>query len=295
MEKEHIVILDDRGLISISGEDTRDFLQNILSNDINKVNQSNSIFSGIFTPQGKYLYEFFIIKSENGYLIDCDNEFTNEIIDHLSKYKIRSKVKISDLSSKYVMGIISLEKFKEIQKNENNDSETILFRDSSVFIDSRSKILGARILSSLEKLYLTIKKMNLKIVDIKNYTSIAHLNGIPIKGLRNLQDKLFGLEANFEELKAIDFKKGCYIGQENTARMKLKNKIRRRLIPIESKEELTINTEITFKNKIIGTVLISGINAFALLKLFEPNFSEYEKDQLLSNKKKLKVIRPFFL
>ena len=137
--------------------------------------------------------------------------------------------------------------------------------------------------------------MNLKIVDIKNYTSIAHLNGIPIKGLRNLQDKLFGLEANFEELKAIDFKKGCYIGQENTARMKLKNKIRRRLIPIESKEELTINTEITFKNKIIGTVLISGINAFALLKLFEPNFSEYEKDQLLSNKKKLKVIRPFFL
>ena len=73
MEKDEIVILEDRGLISVSGEDCRDFLQNILSNDINKINASNSLYSAIFTPQGKYLYEFFIIKSDKGYILDCEN------------------------------------------------------------------------------------------------------------------------------------------------------------------------------------------------------------------------------
>ena len=72
MEKEQIVILENRGLISISGEDKSEFLQNILSNDVNKVSYSNSIFSAIFTPQGKYLYEFFVIQSKNGYFLDCD-------------------------------------------------------------------------------------------------------------------------------------------------------------------------------------------------------------------------------
>ena len=89
MEKNQIVILEDRGIISVSGLDSGNFLQNILTNDIDKVIKSNTIFSAIFTPQGKYLYEFFVIKSENGYFLDCDNEFTKEIVDHLLKYKLR--------------------------------------------------------------------------------------------------------------------------------------------------------------------------------------------------------------
>ena len=103
MEKNQIVILEDRGIISVSGLDSRNFLQNILTNDIDKVIKSNTIFSAIFTPQGKYLYEFFVIKSENGYFLDCDNEFTKEIVDHLLKYKLRSKVEIKDITSKYVV------------------------------------------------------------------------------------------------------------------------------------------------------------------------------------------------
>jgi folate-binding Fe-S cluster repair protein YgfZ len=66
MEKNQIVILDDRGLIAVEGLEAEDFLQNMVSNDIKKVSESNSIFSGIFTPQGKYLYEFFILKNKTG-------------------------------------------------------------------------------------------------------------------------------------------------------------------------------------------------------------------------------------
>ena len=75
MKKDQINILKDRRIISVYGDDSKEFLQNIITNDINIVNKDNSIFSGIFTPQGKYLYEFFIIKSENGYFLDCSEEF----------------------------------------------------------------------------------------------------------------------------------------------------------------------------------------------------------------------------
>ena len=249
MEKDQIILLEDRGLISISGEDVKNFLQNIITNDIEKVNLSTSIFSALFTPQGKYLFEFFLIKSKNGYFLDCDNKFTNEIINYLLKYRLRSKVVIKDISSEFVIGLISLEKFLDIQKEVNKNVDTVEFRDSPLFLDPRNKNLGARIVSSLEKLHLTIKKLNLKIIKPDTYFAKAHSLGIPIKGIQNLKDQLFGLEANFEELNAIDFKKGCYIGQENTARMKLKEKLRRRLLPISSTEKLNLGEEI-FYNKI---------------------------------------------
>ena len=111
MKKDQIILLEDRGLVSITGEDVKNFLQNIITNDIEKVNSSVSIFSALFTPQGKYLFEFFLIKSKNGYLLDCDGKFTKGIIKYLSKYKLRSKIEIKDISSEHIIGIISLEKF----------------------------------------------------------------------------------------------------------------------------------------------------------------------------------------
>jgi folate-binding protein YgfZ len=290
MKKNQIVILEDRGLISVSGEDAEDFLQNILSNDIKKVVENKSIFSAIFTPQGKYLYEFFIIKSKNGYFLDCDNEFTSEIIEYLSKYKLRSKIEIRDFSSEYAVGIINIDKFKEIQTITLKNTETIIYRDCYIFADPRTKKLGARILSNLELLYLTIKKLNLQITDSEIYFKKAHILGVPIKGIKNLKDKLFGLEANFEKLQAIDFKKGCYVGQENTARMKLKNKIRRRLMPLKFQEDLQIGDELTYKNKKIGTVLIDGLFPFALINLFNPDLNNFKNKEILNNKKIIKLI-----
>jgi len=292
MEKNQIIILEDQGLISVEGPNVKDFLQNIISNDIEKVSESNSIFSGIFTPQGKYLYEFFIIKNNESYFLDCDSTFKEELIKHLLKYKLRSKIDIKDLSSSYVIGVTSEEKFKEIQNEAGSKEKTILYRESPFFLDTRSAKLGARILLSLEKLHLTIKKLSLKIVDKSNYLKTAHKEGIPIQGINNLQDNLFSLESNFEELKAIDFKKGCYVGQENTARMKLKNKVRRKLIPIIAKSSLKISDEIKFKDKVVGKVLIDGAYPFALIKLFDPAFSEFYKEDLKVNENDVQILVP---
>ena len=291
MDKDQIILLEDRGLISITGGDTKNFLQNIITNDIDKVSFSSSIFSALFTPQGKYLFEFFLIQSKNGYLLDCDNEFTKEIINYLLKYKLRSKIEITDISTDYVIGLISSGKFLDIQESENKTDDTIEFRDSPLFLDPRNKNLGARILSSLEKLYLTIKKLDLKIVKPDIYFAKAHSLGIPIKGIKNLKDQLFGLEANFEELNAIDFKKGCYIGQENTARMKLKEKLRRRLLPISSTEKLNLGEEIFYNKTKIGKILIEQPYPFGLLKVIDPNVEEFENKELLANNKKCRILK----
>ena len=247
----------------------------------------------MFTPQGKYLHEFFLIKSSNGFFLYCDSSSTKDLIEHLSKYKLRSKVEIKDLSSEYVVGIISLEKFEEMQSSERNSSSTILYRNCPVFIDPRLNRLGARILSTLEKLHLTIKKLSLKIIDSSEYFNHAHDLGIPEKGLVNLKEQLFGLEANFEELNAIDFKKGCYVGQENTARMKLKNKLRRRLLPLKTDEVIKIGEDLNFGEIKIGKILINNPYPFALVKLFDPDFSDFKDKELNCGNAKVKIINNY--
>ena len=160
MKKDQVVILEKRGVILISGNDADDFLQNIITNDIKKVSNENSIFAALLTPQGKYLNDFFIVKNHKGYLLDCNENSTEELIKNLSKYKLRSDIKIEDLSPEFVIGVINPEKFEDLQKEVKSDLNTIYYRDTPIFSDSRNKKLGARIFSSLEKLYLTIKKLN---------------------------------------------------------------------------------------------------------------------------------------
>ena len=294
MEKNKIVILEDRGLILVKGAEAKEFLQNIISNNIDKVNESNSIFSAIFTPQGKYLYEFFIIKNKDGYLLDCHIEIKDNCITHLLKYKLRSKIEIEDMSSSHAVGIISRDKFEEIQKELGSKEKTILYRESPCFMDTRLSSLGARILSSLERLHLTIKKLDLKIIDKFHYLKLSHEEGIPVEGLKNLQNNLCGLESNFEELNAIDFKKGCYVGQENTARMKLKNKLRKRLLPITSNNPLQISDDIKFNDQIVGKVLINGKYSFALIKMFDPDFKTFSKQSLKIKEFYVQILSPSY-
>ncbi len=290
MERDQIIILENRGLISIIGEDAREYLQNIITNDIDKVSRSSSIFSALLSPQGKYLFDFFVIKNDRGYLLDCDGNSVKSLIDNLSKYKIRSKVEIKDISSSNVVGIIHYENFKMIQKELNKQTFTLHFRDSPVFVDPRDSDLGARIISPLEKLYLTIKKLNLKIVENNSYFKKAFLKGIPVEGLMSLQNQLFGLEINFEKLNAIDFKKGCYVGQENTARMKLKNKIRRQLMSIKTEKNVKIGDEIKYNDNVIGKILIDKPYPFALIKLFDPEFSVFKNKMLKINNDNAEIV-----
>ncbi len=275
MNIKNVYILDDRAILYINGEDAKEFLQNLISNDINKVNAVNSCFSSLLTPQGKFLYEFIIIKHKSGYFLDCEKPQAEELFKQLSLYKLRSKVEILNLSNEFVVAAFSHEKFLTFDEAKDQPGYTIKYREDSIFLDPRNKNLGARLIINLEKLYLSLKKLDLHDANLKEYYSLSHSLGIVPRDLNKLKDKLFGIECNFEELNGIDFKKGCYVGQENTARIKLKNKLSKRLFPINVIYGKLHEGESIYNNEVeIGKVLIDSDYPFALIKYLNENFDE---------------------
>jgi len=275
MNIKNVYILDDRAILYINGEDAKEFLQNLISNDINKVSDVNSCFSSLLTPQGKFLYEFIIVKHKSGYLLDCEKPQAEELFKQLSLYKLRSKVEILNLSNEFVVAAFSHEKFLTFDAAKDQHGYTIKYREDPIFLDPRNKDLGARLIINLEKLYLSLKKLDLHDANLKEYYSLSHKLGIVPKDLNKLKDKLFGIECNFEELNGIDFKKGCYVGQENTARIKLKNKLSKRLFPINLINGKLHEGESIYNNEIeIGKVLIDSDYPFALIKYLNENFDE---------------------
>ena len=275
MNIKNVYILDDRAILYLNGEDTKEFLQNLISNDINKISDENTCFTSLLTPQGKFLYEFIIIKHKSGYLIDCEKSQADGLFKQLSIYKLRSKIEILNLSNEFVVAAFSHEKFLTFDKAQDEAGFTIKYREDPILLDPRNKLLGARLVINLEKLYLSLKKLDLHDSKLEEYYSLSHKLGIVPKDLNKLQNKLFGIECNYEELNGIDFKKGCYVGQENTARIKLKNKLSKRLLPINVVNgELTEGESIYYSENEIGKVLIDNDYPFALIKYLDKNFNE---------------------
>jgi len=293
MEKNEVITLEDRGFIQVRGPEAKDFLQNIVTNDLEKVTNDSTIFSSILTPQGKYLFEFFIIKLKDSYLLECEKKSTSEIIKLLNYYKLRSKVDFIDLSEKFVALVISLEKFKEINNSVLSIGKTINYLNNLVYIDPRNTNLGAKFISKIENIDSSIKKLNLINGDKKKYYNISFELGIPQIELDKLRNKIFGIENNLDELNGIDFKKGCYVGQENTSRIKLRNKLRRRILPVKKiAGEILENDMIKYKNSEIGKVMINKPHPFALIKVVDPDLKEFLNIELVCGNSKIKILKP---
>jgi folate-binding protein YgfZ len=291
MNNHNVHILEDRGILYINGVEAKAFLQNLITNDVNKVNENNSCFASLLTPQGKYLYDFLIIKHKTGYFIDCEKDLAENLLKQLNIYKLRSKVEIMNLSNEFVVAAFSHKKFITFDEAKDIPGYTFRFRDDPVLLDPRDKNLGGRLIINLEKLYLSLKKLDLKIIDNKNYYKSSHQLGVPQKNMKKLQNKIFGIECNFDELNGIDFKKGCYVGQENTARIKLKNKLSKRLLPIKLISGELKEGDIIFKDKKeIGKILIANDYPFALIKYLDLDFNT--DDKFNSNENILNIIKP---
>ena len=291
MNIESVYILEDRGLLFIQGADANEFLQNLITNDINKVDDDNSCFASLLTPQGKYLFDFLLVKHKNGYFIDCEKKQVDELFKQLNAYKLRSKIEILNLSNEFVVAAFSHEKFLKFEEAKDFAGSTLKYNEDPVLLDPRNKKLGGRLIINLEKLYLSLKKLNLKSTDSIEYHKFSHKLGIPQKDMQQLRNKLFGIECNFVEMNGIDFKKGCYVGQENTSRIHLKNKLSKRLLPIEIiNGKLKEGDKILINDQEIGKVLIDNSYPFALVKYLNDNFdpnAEYKSENSI-----LKINKP---
>ena len=261
---------------------------------MNKVTDSYSSFASLLTPQGKFLFDFIIIKHKKGYFIDCEKVQIDELFNQLSLYKLRSDVQILNLSNEFIVATLSYEKFKSIPGSKDELGFTLKYIEDPILLDPRNKKLGARLIINLEKLYLSLKKLELKSSDQQEYYNLSFVLGIAQKNTNKLKNKLFGIECNFEELNGIDFKKGCYVGQENTSRIKLKNKLSKRLLPIKIVEgKINEGDSIMNENEEIGKVLISEKYPFAIIKYTSEKF-DFNFTFKIGNAK-AKIIKPSWL
>ncbi len=294
MNNKNVYILEDRGILFINGSDVKEFLQNLITNDINKVDDANSCFASLLTPQGKFLFDFLIIKHKNGYFIDCEKKQIEELFRQLNTYKLRSKVEITNLSNEFVIAVFSYEKFMSFKEAKDLPGYTFKYREDPILLDPRYTKLGGRLIINLEKLYLSLKQLELKSSKPEDYYKFSYKLGIPQKNMDKLRNKLFGIECNFDDLNAIDFKKGCYVGQENTSRIKLKSKLTKRLLPIEIiKGNIKEGDSIFNESLEIGKVLISENYPFALIKFTSEKFNFNSTFKI--NDAKIKIKKPNWL
>ncbi|MDR2548195.1 MAG: folate-binding protein [Rickettsiales bacterium] len=241
--------LQSRGVIVLYGPDTRDFLQGIITNDINKLDSQKAIYSLLLSPQGKYLYDFFLIRYGKYILLECENVYLQQIIEKLDLLKTYLRVKIKDVSSLYKVGILF-----DTKSTECNESKII-------FQDSRHKSLGMRIIHKGE-----IKQ---SAGDFTQYEKVRIQNLIPDGARDMVQNSSFPLQYLIDKVNGISFNKGCYIGQEVVNRMSRQETFRRKLYLVEGNSALpNIGTKVTNENNEEIGELRSSVDNIGLALLY---------------------------
>ena len=285
--------ITSKSFISIKGEDSIDFIQNIISNDIKKVADNNCIFASLLTPQGKFLFEFIIFKTKNIFFIECNSELTKELFNKLYNYKLRSKVEIK-IEDNLISIDIPFVKFQSLNINKLN---LINYKNYLIFEDPRIKNTLARAIIEQSKIKEFLNDLNIELSNEKYLLEKKLFAlGVPSKDIQKLQNQLFSLEANFLELNGIDQKKGCYIGQENTARMHLKNKVNKRLFALQIiNGRVQEGQKINLDNEEIGKVLIDDLFPFALIKINKDNKNLIAGKELKTETASIKINIPSWM
>ena len=263
--KASYALLDGRGVLEVADADRVAFLQGLVSNDVTKAGPARAVFAALLTAQGKYLHDFFIVALGDALYLDCEGARVADLKKRLSLYKLRSKVMIEDASGRYVVaaawGDGVLARF-----GLNAAGAAKSFTGGLAYADPRLDALGARFLIPRGN-ESEIAALGFSRVDAAAYDKHRLALGVP-DGSRDLEvEKSILLENGFEELNGVDFQKGCYMGQELTARTKYRALIRKRLLPVTVEGKLPApGTAITADGEEVGE-LRSGADGMALAML----------------------------
>ncbi len=283
--------LKNRELIFINGDDYLIFLQGLITNDVNKSSKDKAIYSLMLNPQGRFLYEFFLIKYQNGLILEVDKNHCDSLIKKLSFYKLRSKVEIKRLENLSVFFIDEV--------NEKAIPQDFSDNNFCVFADPRKENFGLRCYANKENFTKIAKNNNLTEENLNFYHNYR-LNNKIIDENDLIFDKSIIVEYGFDNLNVIDYKKGCYVGQEIVARAHYKSTIRKKifLIEIENLSKIEKETEITCLGKKQGVILSSlfyqgKLKALALIKNvdFDDNEIDLSELDLRANEQKIDILK----
>lgn len=259
------VKLPERGIVAISGPTARDFLQGLITNDIGRVSPTCAIYAALLTPQGKFLHDFFIVEHKDRLLLDCRRDRIPDLIKRLTMYRLRSKVEIGDESDKWEVGVM----LAADEAGEPQPAGTAKTRfDGVSYIDPRHAGMGERTIRLVDE-DDTFPTDTVQLEKNRaSYDALRISLGIPDTGADLIAEKSMPLESGFDELQGVDFEKGCYVGQEVTARMKHRKLVKKRLFPITFEGEIAPGTVVKAGDVDAGDVrsAVEG-RGIALLRL----------------------------
>ena len=286
--KNKYIVFEDRSFFEIKGEDKDTFLQGLITNDINKCTDKKSIYSAFLSPQGKFLADFFILKYENSYLFETPKLFLEELLKKLNNYKLRSKIDIVEKQSLTSLSILGSD---EIFGKLDSLGSTIKINNGYAFIDPRNKELGIKVIINKDTINFFAKKYDLIEEDINKYEEIRINNAIPNSIFDLKYNNSLILENNFDKINAISWDKGCYVGQEITARIKYRSLLKKNLLKVKILNGfVSSGDDIYFEEKLIGTITSNNKNiALAMIRLSDFDNAIKKKAILESKNAKLKL------
>jgi folate-binding protein YgfZ len=290
---DRYVMLEDRGFVCVSGDDRQAFLQGLISNDVAKVTPTRAVHAALLTAQGRYLHDFFIVDQGDQLLLDCERARADDLRKRLSLYKLRSKVTLTNISEDYrvaaCFGPTILVKLGLSEPGQAKD-----YAGGIAYVDPRLAVLGVRIVLQAGLGEDPLIALGCVRAGPEDYHAHRIALGVP-DGSRDLPvEKAILLENGFDELRGIDWQKGCYVGQELTARTKYRGLVRKRLMPVEVDGPLPApGTEVALDGKEAGEMRSGqGRRALALLRLEMVEKALAEGRPLTAGEARLKPVKP---
>lgn len=236
MAERHYVILEDRGLVTVGGPDRAAFLQGIVSNDVTRVAPDHAIWAALLTPQGKYLHDFFIAEIGAQFYLDCEAGRLMDLGRRLSRYKLRARVDLG-IGQDFLVAALPGADARAAMGLPEELGAARGIAGGVVFVDPRLAAVGARAVLPRKSAETVLRDHGFVPVERDAYDRLRLSLGLS-DGSRDLVvEKSILLESNFEELHGVDWKKGCYMGQELTARTKYRGLVKKRLMPVEIEGE----------------------------------------------------------
>jgi len=291
---KNYVTLPSRGILAIDGLDRAAFLQGLVSNDVTQAGPSRAIYAAFLTAQGKYLHDFLIIELGGKLLLDGEAERLADLQRRLKMYKLRSKITLEDVSAQFSVTALFGQGALEALSLPAEPGAAVPLGGGVVFVDPRLPGLGARAILPRGSEGEVLEPAGFSLADVGGYDRLRLEAGVPDGSRDMVVEKAILLENNLDELHAISWQKGCYMGQELTARTRYRGLVRKRLFPVIVEGPLPEpGTAVMMGDKEAGEVRSGrGDRALALLRLEEIAKAEAEGIPLLAGEAKLTPVKP---
>lgn len=269
MDKAFFELNPARAVIAVGGEDRAEFLQGLISNDTKRLGPTQAIFAALLTPQGKFAYDLFLGVAGDRYLIDADAERHLDLLKRLKIFKLRSKVTLEDLDTDFaVIHLFGGDTLSRLGLPAEAGVTSSL-GNGIVFVDPRLPALGARAYLPRASAPQFLVELGFTTAAPGSFRQLRYEQGVPEGNGDLIPDKSILLESGFDEMNGVDWQKGCYMGQELTARTKYRGLVRKRLLPVSFEGTTPApGTILSLDGKEAGEIRAShGNSGLALIRL----------------------------